>query len=136
MGFDPAWFAGVITSGEVTHARLSARPDAWWASLGRRCLHFTWAARGAISLEGLGLEVVTDPQQVRCRRSMPLPHSLSPLCVGFPLPERCCACMDAPYPQARCGLVRGVHAGAAAFREREADAQRARCGLVYKSMRH
>lgn len=64
MGFDPACFAGVVTSGEVTHRHLSQRPDAWWAALGRRCLHFTWAARGAISLEGLGLEVTDDPQQV------------------------------------------------------------------------
>ncbi|EFN54474.1 hypothetical protein CHLNCDRAFT_11074, partial [Chlorella variabilis] len=63
MGFDPACFAGVVTSGEVTHRHLSQRPDAWWAALGRRCLHFTWAARGAISLEGLGLEVTDDPQQ-------------------------------------------------------------------------
>lgn len=64
MGFDPDCFCGVITSGEVTHRHLSARPDAWWAALGRRCLHFTWAARGAISLEGLGLEVTADPQEV------------------------------------------------------------------------
>lgn len=63
MGFDPAHFCGVVTSGEVTHRHLAARPDAWWRALGRRCLHLTWAARGAISLEGLGLEVTTDPQQ-------------------------------------------------------------------------
>lgn len=63
--FNPNHFCGVVTSGEVTHRHLTQRPDAWWAGLGRRCLHFTWAARGAISLEGLGLEVTTDPQQAR-----------------------------------------------------------------------
>lgn len=29
--------------------------------LGRRCLHFNWGDRGAISLDDLNLEVVTDP---------------------------------------------------------------------------
>ena len=56
-------FCGVVTSGECTHRHLTERPDAWWQGLGRRCLHFTWGQRGAISLEGLGLEVTTDPQQ-------------------------------------------------------------------------
>jgi hypothetical protein len=65
MGFDPTCFAGVITSGEVTHRHLSARPDAWWQGLGRCCMHLTWSARGAISLEGLGLDVTTDPHQAR-----------------------------------------------------------------------
>jgi hypothetical protein len=64
MGFDPACFCGVVTSGEVTHRQLVSRPDAWWGGLGRRCLHFTWGSRGAICLEGLDLEVTTDPQQV------------------------------------------------------------------------
>lgn len=36
---------------------LRDRPAPLWQGLGRRCLHFTWGARGAISLEGLGLEV-------------------------------------------------------------------------------
>ena len=63
MGFDTSCFAGVVTSGEVTHRHLSQRPDAWWAGLGRRCLHLTWGARGAISLEGLGLQVTSDPRQ-------------------------------------------------------------------------
>lgn len=63
MGFDVSAFCGVVTSGECTHRHLTERPDAWWQGLGRRCLHFTWGQRGAISLEGLGLEVTTDPQQ-------------------------------------------------------------------------
>ena len=61
MGFDSAAFAGVVTSGEVTHAGLAARSSEPFASLGQRCLHITWAARGSISLAGLGLHVVTDP---------------------------------------------------------------------------
>lgn len=63
MGFPPAAFAGVVTSGEVTHTHLSARPDAWWQGLGSACLHFTWATRGAISVEGLGVAPTLDPEQ-------------------------------------------------------------------------
>jgi len=58
MGFDPSWFAGAVTSGEVAHACLAARPTAWWRGLGTRCVHVTWGARGAISLDGLGLTSV------------------------------------------------------------------------------
>ncbi len=57
MGFNPSDFVGAITSGEVTHAKLSDRTDPFWAGLGTRCLHLTWGARGAISLQGLGLQV-------------------------------------------------------------------------------
>eukprot|EP00879_Flechtneria_rotunda_P024241 GHRR01025689.1.p1 GENE.GHRR01025689.1~~GHRR01025689.1.p1 ORF type:complete len:339 (+),score=98.20 GHRR01025689.1:1137-2153(+) len=63
MGFKEEWFAGAITSGELTHQYLSTRPDAWWQELGHRCLHITWPYRGAVSLAGLGLQVVTDPAQ-------------------------------------------------------------------------
>ena len=83
MGYDPEWFSGVVTSGEITHQRLSRRggggrggkeeagdgggagvagDDDVFASLGDNCLHFTWGSRGAISLEGLGLTTVTDPK--------------------------------------------------------------------------
>uniref|UniRef100_A0A803P0J4 Uncharacterized protein n=1 Tax=Cannabis sativa TaxID=3483 RepID=A0A803P0J4_CANSA len=34
------------------------RDDDWFAALGRSCIHMTWSDRGAISLEGLGLQVV------------------------------------------------------------------------------
>ncbi|XP_031481795.1 uncharacterized protein LOC116251582 isoform X3 [Nymphaea colorata] len=34
------------------------RDDPWFAKLGRSCIHMTWSDRGAISLEGLGLQVV------------------------------------------------------------------------------
>ncbi|KAJ4783159.1 Haloacid dehalogenase-like hydrolase (HAD) superfamily protein [Rhynchospora pubera] len=59
LGFDPSLFLGAITSGELTHQYLLRRDDPWFAALGRRCIHMTWNDRGAISLEGLGLEVVS-----------------------------------------------------------------------------
>ena len=48
----------VITSGEVTWSALSAAPreDAFQGL--RRCVHFTWGSRGAISLDGLDVDVV------------------------------------------------------------------------------
>ena len=58
-------FVGAITSGEVTHARLSQRPGPFWQQLGQRCLHLTWGARGAVSLTGLGLQVEA-PSLVIC----------------------------------------------------------------------
>ncbi|CAN6540561.1 unnamed protein product [Malus baccata var. baccata] len=38
------------------------RDDAWFAALGKSCIHMTWSARGTISLEGLGLQVVENVQ--------------------------------------------------------------------------
>ena len=60
LGFPRDAFVGAVTSGELTHQALLTRADPWFARLGRRCLHFTWAGRGAISLDGLDLEVVRD----------------------------------------------------------------------------
>ncbi|XP_008243043.1 PREDICTED: glycerol-3-phosphate phosphatase [Prunus mume] len=62
LGFDPSLFVGAITSGELTHQNLQRRDDAWFAALGKSCIHVTWSARGAISLEGLGLQVVENVQ--------------------------------------------------------------------------
>lgn len=56
LGFDGLSLC--VTSGEVAHARLTDRPDGWWRGLGHRVLHITWSARGAISLDGLGLSLV------------------------------------------------------------------------------
>lgn len=56
MGFEETAFVGAITSGEVTHQSLANRSSPWWEALGSRCLHVTWGARGAISLEGLALQ--------------------------------------------------------------------------------
>ncbi|KAL5537541.1 hypothetical protein UlMin_046015 [Ulmus minor] len=60
LGFDPSLFVGAITSGELTHQNLQRRDDAWFAALGRSCIHMTWSDRGLISLEGLDLEVVQN----------------------------------------------------------------------------
>ncbi|XP_043706948.1 uncharacterized protein LOC122656479 isoform X2 [Telopea speciosissima] len=62
LGFDPSLFLGAITSGELTHQYLQRRDDAWFAALGRACIHMTWSNRGAISLEGLGLQVVENAE--------------------------------------------------------------------------
>ncbi|XP_034685619.1 uncharacterized protein LOC117914391 isoform X2 [Vitis riparia] len=63
LGFDPSLFVGAITSGELTHQYLLRRDDAWFAKLGRSCIHMTWSDRGAISLEGLGLQVVDKVEE-------------------------------------------------------------------------
>jgi hypothetical protein len=51
MGFQPEWFSGVITSGEIAHGMLSRRSTPLVEALGDTCLHFTWGGRGGISLE-------------------------------------------------------------------------------------
>ncbi|KAJ7543518.1 hypothetical protein O6H91_09G041500 [Diphasiastrum complanatum] len=63
LGFDPSIFSGILTSGELTHRYLESRQDPWFSALGQRCIHITWSARGSISLEGLGLEIVEDLEQ-------------------------------------------------------------------------
>ncbi|GMP55007.1 hypothetical protein CsSME_00019966 [Camellia sinensis var. sinensis] len=63
LGFDPSMFLGAITSGELTHQYLQRRSDDWFAALGRSCIHMTWSDRGAISLEGLGLQVVENVEE-------------------------------------------------------------------------
>ncbi|CAO2192333.1 unnamed protein product [Urochloa humidicola] len=60
LGFDTSCFLGTITSGELTHQHLLKRSDPWFAALGRKCIHITWGNHGAISLEGLGLQVVDN----------------------------------------------------------------------------
>ncbi|CAI7797759.1 unnamed protein product [Closterium sp. NIES-54] len=64
LGFDPSLFCGIVTSGEITHRHLMDRSlDPFFQTLGSKCLQFTWAARGAVSLEGLGLQVVESPEE-------------------------------------------------------------------------
>ena len=57
LGFDPSWFSGAVTSGDITHQNLEQRPDSWWQQLGNRCLHLSWGERGAVPLTGLNLQV-------------------------------------------------------------------------------
>ena len=62
MGFGAELFDGVVTSGELVHRGLRDRKaGSVFAPLGRRVWHVTWARRGTVSLEGLGLQVVDDP---------------------------------------------------------------------------
>lgn len=69
-GFTIESFEGVITSGEVTFRALRERgidsmsglsmdgeQGEFWKSR-KHCVHFTWGERGAISLEGLDVDVV------------------------------------------------------------------------------
>uniref|UniRef100_A0A6N2KYG7 Uncharacterized protein n=2 Tax=Salix TaxID=40685 RepID=A0A6N2KYG7_SALVM len=63
LGFDTSLFLGAITSGELTHQYLQRRDDDWFAALGKSCIHVTWKGRGAISLEGLGLQVVDKVEE-------------------------------------------------------------------------
>ncbi|KAK9062586.1 hypothetical protein SSX86_019774 [Deinandra increscens subsp. villosa] len=63
LGFDPSLFVGAITSGELTYQHLQRRDDPWFQALGKTCIHMTWSDRGAISLEGLGLQVVESVEQ-------------------------------------------------------------------------
>jgi hypothetical protein len=89
--------AGVITSGEVTHQRLLQRPGPFWQGLGRRCLHITWGTRGAISLDGLGLEVGVHTARGRSpwRRPAPGPaaaHLRPTLATPAPAAPSGCSC--------------------------------------------
>jgi len=63
MGFPGEYFAGAMTSGETTFRSLQDRPDQWWQKLGHRCIHITWRARGAVSVGGMGIEVVADVKE-------------------------------------------------------------------------
>ena len=59
LGFEPGWFAGVITSGETTHNALQNSNDPFFSSLGRKCLHLVWASQNETP-ESYGLIYVTD----------------------------------------------------------------------------
>ena len=56
-GFDTDLIEGIITSGEVTFQKLAGKGSDFWKSR-ENCVHFTWSERGAISLEGLDIEVL------------------------------------------------------------------------------
>lgn len=52
-----------MTSGEVTHRVLKPPRAPRWQDLGSRCLHLTWAARGAVDIAPLGLTCTSDPTE-------------------------------------------------------------------------
>ncbi|CAG9465664.1 unnamed protein product [Pedinophyceae sp. YPF-701] len=81
MGFRREWFHGCVTSGEVTHAKLSARTDPPYASLGTRCLWFTWGSRGSVSLDGLNADPVA-PDTAPADIDFVMAHGTE--CVGAP----------------------------------------------------
>ena len=111
MGFDPSWFSGVVTSGEVTHQMLASRgkgstsdgeesdsDDEFWASLGKKCVHFTWSTRGAIPLDGLDLETVTDPEEA----DFLLAHGTEAINgAGTNDEQRAAGCVDTPLEDMR-----------------------------------
>ena len=118
MGFDPSWFSGVVTSGEVTHQMLASRgkgstgdgeesdsDDEFWASLGKKCVHFTWSTRGAIPLDGLDLETVTDPEEA----DFLLAHGTEAANgAGTNDEQRAAGCVDTPLEDMRKVLERAA----------------------------
>ena len=80
LGFPKEAFYGAITSGEVCHQALQSRPDEFYRSLGKRCVHITWGARGAISLGDLDVEVLLPTVLLRqptgCIIARELPRTL------------------------------------------------------------
>lgn len=59
LGLDGSLIDGLMTSGEATWQHLSARPDAFYRGLGRRCLHIG-GARDISARDGLDFDFVTD----------------------------------------------------------------------------
>ena len=60
MGIPDALYAGILTSGEVTHIMLRDRTDPWFAALGRRMFHLG-PERDRNIFAGLDLEPVAHP---------------------------------------------------------------------------
>ncbi|MBM3488728.1 MAG: TIGR01459 family HAD-type hydrolase [Alphaproteobacteria bacterium] len=54
MGVPARFLGAIMSSGEATHEALARRPDGWYASLGRRCLHIG-PARDRNLFDGLDL---------------------------------------------------------------------------------
>lgn len=62
MGFNPALFEAVVTSGEAAWLHLKHRARAPWRDLGRKCLLFTIGGDLGV-VQGLGLELVDTPEE-------------------------------------------------------------------------
>ncbi|GFH16348.1 uncharacterized protein HaLaN_12746, partial [Haematococcus lacustris] len=82
MGFPAHCFKGALTSGEMAHRCLALRPSPWWQALGHRVLHLTWSGRGPVSLQGLGLQVVAEPEEA----DFILAHGTEALALPAPAP--------------------------------------------------
>src|SRR3546814_11071758 len=59
LGIEPALVDHVVTSGEEAWQAFAARRDPFYATLGRRCVMFTWGGDKRF-LEGLDLVEVED----------------------------------------------------------------------------
>ena len=59
MGIQDELYTDLLTSGEAVHLALAARPDPWFAALGRRVLHLG-PERDRNVIEGLELAQATD----------------------------------------------------------------------------
>ncbi|MGO1119289.1 TIGR01459 family HAD-type hydrolase [Rhodovibrionaceae bacterium A322] len=62
MGIDPSLYDRVLSSGEQTWTCLKDRPDSWYQTLGRRCLHLG-PDRDHGMRDGLDLDIVQDPAE-------------------------------------------------------------------------
>jgi HAD superfamily hydrolase (TIGR01459 family) len=62
LGIEDALYTHILTSGEATWQALHDRTDPWFAALGSRVLHLG-PARDRSVLDGLGMEIVTTPEQ-------------------------------------------------------------------------
>ncbi|MGE3931622.1 MAG: TIGR01459 family HAD-type hydrolase [Rhodospirillaceae bacterium] len=62
MGVPADFCRDIMSSGEATYEALAKRPDAWYAALGRRCLH-VGPKRDENLFEGLGLTRTTGAEE-------------------------------------------------------------------------
>ncbi|HWK46963.1 MAG TPA: TIGR01459 family HAD-type hydrolase [Stellaceae bacterium] len=60
LGIPARLYSHIVTSGEVTWQALRDRPEPFWRSLGRRCLHVTRGDDHSL-LDGLDLERASSP---------------------------------------------------------------------------
>merc|ERR1719498_2273780 len=79
--------------GSTSDGEESDSDDEFWASLGKKCVHFTWSTRGAIPLDGLDLETVTDPEEA----DFLLAHGTEAINgAGTNDEQRAAGCVDTP----------------------------------------
>ena len=122
MGIADQLYDGVVTSGEVTHAMLRDRPDAWWQALGTRLYHIG-PDRDRTVYAGLGFDKVERPEDASFVLNTGPDDEVNPtdpaaydavlrVCYGASLPMICAN----PDLEVIRGGVRVVCAGALAQR--------------------